>query len=330
MAAHFDLEPYKAPLLFLSVAGVVVPLFRRLRVSPVLGFLIAGMLIGPHVLGRLDALLPFRLPVLANTENIAVVAAFGVVFLMFNIGLELSLERLVLLRRFVFGLGALQVPVTGGALYLSRGRWPRPSRRRSSPARRWLCPRPRSSCRFWPNSGGSPPLRPRHLFGPAVPGPAGGAAAVHGRHAVRPFAQASPLPAFAPALIAVAAIVGIGRLFAAASVPAGRRDPLDRAIHGGLPAGGDRDRRRGGGVRPVHGARRLHRRAAAGGNRFRRAIETAIDPFKGLLLGLFFVSIGASLDPLEVIAHPGRRSASLSCSLWSRRRWSRAWRAFSG
>ena len=50
------MEPYKAPLLFLGVAGVVVPLFRRLRINPVLGFLVAGMAIGPNVLGRLDAL----------------------------------------------------------------------------------------------------------------------------------------------------------------------------------------------------------------------------------------------------------------------------------
>ena len=117
MAAHFDLEPFKAPLLFLGVAGVVVPLFRRLRVSPVLGFLVAGMLIGPNVLGRIDRIVPFDLPVMANSKNIDVIAEFGVVFLMFNIGLELSLERLLLLRRFVFGLGALQVSVCGAALF---------------------------------------------------------------------------------------------------------------------------------------------------------------------------------------------------------------------
>ncbi len=116
MAAHFDIEPYKAPLLFLGAAGVVVPLFRRIKVSPVLGFLLAGMLIGPHGLGRIDELVPFDVPFLAHGGNIAVIAEFGVVFLMFNMGLELSLERLVLLRRFVFGLGAAQVFGCGLAL----------------------------------------------------------------------------------------------------------------------------------------------------------------------------------------------------------------------
>ena len=72
------------------------------------------MLIGPHGLGRLNAFLP--VPFLDKTARIAVLAEFGVVFLMFNMGLELSLERLVLLRRYVFGFGAAQVAACGLAL----------------------------------------------------------------------------------------------------------------------------------------------------------------------------------------------------------------------
>ncbi len=98
MAVAFNLDLYKEPLLFLGVAGVVVPLFRRIRVSPVLGFLVAGMLIGPHVLGRLDAVAPVDVPFLAKDDRIVAIAEFGVVFLLFTIGLELSLERLRVLR----------------------------------------------------------------------------------------------------------------------------------------------------------------------------------------------------------------------------------------
>jgi K+:H+ antiporter len=141
LAPHFDLEPYMAPLLFLGVAGVVVPLFRHWRVSPVLGFLVAGMAIGPHVLGRVHEWAGIGLPFLANSENIARVAEFGVVFLMFAIGLELSLERLSLLRRFVFGLGALQMLFCGAALFAL--------------ARALHFPRPRSPCRRSPKGGGS-------------------------------------------------------------------------------------------------------------------------------------------------------------------------------
>jgi len=89
-------------LIFLVAAVVVVPAFRRLRTSPVLGYLAAGMVIGPH-----------GLAVIRDSESAHTLAEFGVVFLLFMIGLELSVERLRSLGRYVFGLGALQVTVTG-------------------------------------------------------------------------------------------------------------------------------------------------------------------------------------------------------------------------
>jgi CPA2 family monovalent cation:H+ antiporter-2 len=306
LAAHFDLEPYKAPLLFLGVAGVVVPLFRRLRVSPVLGFLIAGMLIGPHVLGRLDALLPFRVPVLANTENVAAVAAFGVVFLMFNIGLELSLERLVLLRRFVFGLGALQVGVCGGALFLI--------------ARALGLAQPAAIV-----TGAALALSSTAIVVPVLAekrrlntltGRAIFSVLLFQDLMVAPLlfmvamlsdpaAQASPILAFAPALIAVAAIVGIGRLLLRPLfqlVAATRSTELFMAACL-LVVIGTAVTAAWSGLSMALGAFIAGLLLAE--TEFRRAIETAIDPFKGLLLGLFFVSIGASLDPLEIIVHPG-------------------------
>ncbi|MCZ6860860.1 MAG: cation:proton antiporter, partial [Alphaproteobacteria bacterium] len=89
-------------LIFLVAAVVVVPAFRRLRTSPVLGYLAAGVVIGPH-----------GLAVIRDSESARTLAEFGVVFLLFMIGLELSVERLRSLSRYVFGLGALQVTVTG-------------------------------------------------------------------------------------------------------------------------------------------------------------------------------------------------------------------------
>ncbi len=306
MAAHFDLEPYKAPLLFLSVAGVVVPLFRRLRVSPVLGFLIAGMLIGPHVLGRLDALLPFRLPFLANNENVAAIAAFGVVFLMFNIGLELSLERLVLLRRFVFGLGALQVGVCGGALFLmvrSLG-LAQPAAIVTGAALALsstaiVVPVLAEKRRLNTLTGRA--IFSVLLFQDLLVAPLLFMVAMLSD----PAAQASPILAFAPGVIAVAAIVGIGRLLLRPLfqlVAATRSTELFMAacllvvIATAVTAAWS-------GLSMALGAFIAGLLLAE--TEFRRAIETAIDPFKGLLLGLFFVSIGASLDPWEVVAHPG-------------------------
>jgi CPA2 family monovalent cation:H+ antiporter-2 len=106
----FAPEHYKSILLFLGTAGVVVPLFRWLKLSPILGFLAAGFCLGPYGLGLLaqNASAPRWLAALTheNVEEIAPVAQFGVVFLLFMIGLELSWERLIRLRGLVFGFGA--------------------------------------------------------------------------------------------------------------------------------------------------------------------------------------------------------------------------------
>ena len=88
-------------LIFLVAAVVVVPAFRRLRTSPVLGYLAAGILVGPH-----------GLAVIRDSEAAHTLAEFGVVLLLFMIGLEFSLERLRSLGRYVFGLGTLQVIVS--------------------------------------------------------------------------------------------------------------------------------------------------------------------------------------------------------------------------
>ena len=92
-------------LVVLAAAVVVVVVFRRLRLSPVLGYLAAGALVGPFGLGLLN-----------DTAAISHMAEFGVVFLMFLIGLELSFERLMAMRKHVFGLGTLQVLLTSGAI----------------------------------------------------------------------------------------------------------------------------------------------------------------------------------------------------------------------
>ena len=92
-------------LLVLLAAVAVVPLFRRLRASAVLGYLAAGALIGPY---------GFRL--LHDVEAAARLGELGVVFLLFSIGLSLSVERLASLRRYALGLGIAQVLATTVAL----------------------------------------------------------------------------------------------------------------------------------------------------------------------------------------------------------------------
>jgi monovalent cation:proton antiporter-2 (CPA2) family protein len=94
--------------IFLLTAVLLVPLFQRFRLGAVLGYLAAGMLLGPYGLG-----------VVGNIEATLHFAEFGVVLLLFLIGLELDPARLWALRRPVFGLGGAQVGLTGAALALA-------------------------------------------------------------------------------------------------------------------------------------------------------------------------------------------------------------------
>lgn len=109
-----DTSSYRELLVFLIAAGLVVPLAHRLRISPVLTFLTVGVLIGPY---GLAASLPALGGVLiTNDEGVRFLAELGVVFLLFTIGLELSLRRLVSLKHLVFGLGGLQIALTAAAI----------------------------------------------------------------------------------------------------------------------------------------------------------------------------------------------------------------------
>jgi monovalent cation:H+ antiporter-2, CPA2 family len=114
MVATPDPGAYKDVVLFLGTAAVVAPLFHRLRISPILGFLAVGVAIGPHGFGAFDDRWPgFAWLTVDADEDIAVAGEFGVVFLLFMIGLELSWARLNALRRLVLGFGAAQVAACG-------------------------------------------------------------------------------------------------------------------------------------------------------------------------------------------------------------------------
>lgn len=88
-------------IVFLVATVAIVPLAGALRVSPILGYLAVGIMVGPSVLG-----------LVSNVDEIRAFAELGVVFLMFAVGLELSFERLKTFASLIFGLGAAQVVVT--------------------------------------------------------------------------------------------------------------------------------------------------------------------------------------------------------------------------
>ncbi|HUI21298.1 MAG TPA: cation:proton antiporter [Methylocella sp.] len=305
----FEPEQYKEILIFLTTAGVVVPLFRRLKLSPILGFLGAGVWLGPYGLGalahRIGWLAPFALE---SVEQIAPVAEFGVVFLLFMIGLELSWQRLAIIGKLVFGLGALQVfgsaaalgglalllketpisaAVLGFALALSSTAIVIPvlaeAKRLGTTAGRTIfavllfqdlmvAPLLFMVTMFGIRGGDGLGMAVVSTLVPALTGLS--IIVLGGRLVMRPLfrhvAAAGSTEFFMAACLLV--VVGTGVVTAMSGLSMG----LGAFLAGILLAETE----------------------------YRREIEVTIEPFKGLLLGLFFVSVGASLDLDELFSAP--------------------------
>ncbi|MGY6551683.1 MAG: cation:proton antiporter domain-containing protein [Erythrobacter sp.] len=104
-------------LVILGAAGIVIPVFARFRITPIIGFILIGLLVGPFGLGSLVDAYPWLTHItITDPEALTPFADFGIVLLLFAIGLELSFNRLWQLRRLVFGLGALELIIIGSAL----------------------------------------------------------------------------------------------------------------------------------------------------------------------------------------------------------------------
>ena len=122
MAGEMQMTPALSDALtILGAAGIVIPAFARLRINPVIGFILVGIVAGPFGLGALTPKYPWLEAIsITDPEGIAPFAELGIVLLLFSIGLELSFRRLVSMRHMVFGIGAAEMLVTaaliGGAL----------------------------------------------------------------------------------------------------------------------------------------------------------------------------------------------------------------------
>ena len=309
MAAPVTLESYKEVVFVLATAGIVVPLFHRLRVSPVLGFLGVGALLGPYGLGQAVERWPaLRWITIENREEMSQLAEFGVVFLLFMIGLELSWERLRTLRRLVFGLGSLQVALSAlgiGGIAALLGLEP------THAALLGLALALSSTAIVVPVLS-----QKRRLNAPA--GRASFAILLLQDLAVAPIlftigvlgvnetgGWASTLVfTLAQAALALALLLGVGRLALRPlfQLVAATRSPelfmaasLLVVLGTGLVAAGS-------GLSMALGAFIAGLLLAE--TEYRRAIEATIDPFKGLLLGIFFLSVGMGLDLSRVAAEP--------------------------
>ena len=110
MVATFATSALSDALVVLAAAGIVIPLFTRFRITPVIGFILVGVAVGPFGLGRHAAEFGWLDYIsIADPLRLAPFAEFGIVMLLFSVGLELSLARLWSMRRAVFGLGSLEL-----------------------------------------------------------------------------------------------------------------------------------------------------------------------------------------------------------------------------
>lgn len=308
MAHEVSPESYKDLVLFLATAGIVAPIFKRLKINPILGYLLAGVILGPFGLGRFIPIAPWLDYVTVdNPDEIAQLAEFGVVFLLFMIGLELSWERLRLMRRWVFGLGAVQVigcslalgaggmllglePVAaltiGAALTLSSTAIAVPvlaeRRRLHSEAGRATF-----SVLLFQDLAVAPILITLAILG-------------RGNGTF----QLQDLLALAPAAVGLAAIVLVGRLALRPmlkSVAKAKSEEMFMAacllviIGAGLVASLS-------GLSMALGA--FVAGVLLAETEYRHEVEVKIEPFKGLLLSLFFVSLGIRLDLSLLAAQP--------------------------
>lgn len=309
MAAPINIDVYSDALVVLGTAGIVVPLVRRFGLSPVLGYLAAGAILGPLGLGSLIKQFPFLYWVtVVDAANVAGIAELGVVFLLFIIGMELSFERLKAMRRLVFGLGSLQVILTAaviGGIASLFGNSPTVSvilgacLALSSTAivievlsnhRRLATTAGRTS--FAVLLAQDLAVVPVLLFVSIVGSSTNSSVVTH------------LVFALVNATLAVAAIVIVGRLLlrplfrlvaSTASPELFVAAALFVIISSGVAAAQA-------GLSMALGAFIAGLLLAE--TEFRKAIETTIGPFKGLLLGVFFFTVGMNIDVRELAREP--------------------------
>lgn len=126
--AEFSTSGLSDALVILGAAGIVIPAFARIRINAVIGFILIGILIGPFGLGQIsDRATWLHYVTISNVHAIEPFAEFGIIMLLFSIGLELSFKRLWGMRQLVFGVGAGQLLTSavliGIAIHLGGAAW---------------------------------------------------------------------------------------------------------------------------------------------------------------------------------------------------------------
>jgi monovalent cation:proton antiporter-2 (CPA2) family protein len=275
--------------IFLAAAVIAIPIFRRFKLGSVLGYLTAGIIIGPASLG-----------LISSVETTQDIAQFGIVLLMFVIGLELQPSRLWVLRRSIFGLGSAQVLMTtivvgAAAYFIFEQSWQAAlvigfalSMSSTALALQLLAERGQLNSQFgrsafsillFQDVSVMPALALLPLLGAAsekTAGPGGwlvikliavlAAVIIGGRYVLRPMLRIIAASKVAEAFTAAGLLIVLGTALLVSQV--GLSLSLGAFLAGVLLADSE----------------------------FRHELEADIEPFKGLLLGLFFISVGMSAN----------------------------------
>jgi len=298
MALPLESSAFKDMALVLGAAGLVIPAFAALRISPVIGFILIGIAAGPFGIGQLPGLGWLQL---SSPEALAAPAELGVALLLFALGLELSPDRIRTMRDNILGLGSLQmlictaliagvllalglalvpVAVMAGALALSSTavglQLLSASGRINSQAGRMAV-----GVLLFQDIAIAPMLL---LIGASAGGSFWGgllkgvlalaAVAVAARYVVPPLFLQAARTRRSELFLAAALVVLIGS--AATAAAAGMSPAVGALIAGLMLSTGD----------------------------FRRQIEAAVQPFEGLLLGVFLIWVGSGLDLGALAADP--------------------------
>ena len=296
-------------VVFLVAAGIVVPFFHRARVGAVLGFLVVGLAVGPYGLSRLAEFVPWlRYVTIEDAARVAPFAELGIIILLFLLGLDLTLGKLWTLKRYVFGVGALQVIacalLIALVVALAGFRWPAPAvlgpalalsstaivmqiliqQHRSST----LLGRVALSVLLFQDLmvvpilaitnmlGRGTDFDPRHLaivFATAIAAVV--LIMVAGRFVLRPLLRFAAQTGSRDLLLAITLLIVVG--VAGTTHAAGLSTALGAFMAGLLLSETE----------------------------YRHQIEVDLEPFKGLLLGLFFMTVGMSIELTAVWTYLG-------------------------
>jgi CPA2 family monovalent cation:H+ antiporter-2 len=310
VAATINIAAYSDALVVLGTAAVVVPLVQRLGISAVIAYLGAGALLGPLGLGTLVPSVPILYWfTVVDAKNVAVIADLGVVFLLFLIGLELSFNRLKAMRRLVAGLGGAQV-LLSAALLAAITAWMGHSAAAATIIGASLALSSTAivlellSKQGRVSTGTGRATFPVLLAQDIAVVPILMLVSIVGAKTVGSLAW-TIATVLAEAAMAIVLIVVVGqrvlRPIFRSVAETGSRELFMAAILFVIVATGV--------IAALAGLSMALGAFVAGlllaETEYRKAIEAVIEPFKGLLLGIFFFTVGMGIDARVLLANPG-------------------------